>query len=69
MACVCVCVCVKPPQTKKPSMLACRLCNGGSRIDIPSDRDSLKQAAKKMDAILLWPEGRHGMLLEMHSSL
>ena len=50
-------------------MLACRLCNGGSRIDIPSDRDSLKQAAKKMDAILLWPEGRHGMLLEMHSSL
>lgn len=34
-----------------------RLCEGGRHLDIPSDHESLREAARKLNAILLWPEG------------
>jgi hypothetical protein len=47
-------------------VLACRLCGGGCRLDIPSDLYALEQAADELPATLLWPigasqGGRHSM--------
>ena len=38
-------------------MLACRLCDGGSRLDFPSDLYALELAADELHAELLWPTG------------